>query len=432
MTVEMQRDNLTLCFGKAVEGLRVSQGTRIRPLMLKVCSSSGPDGLPWPEWLPQQQGVPLWAAPVQPPESGGEVIARFVDGPEEFPAVSMGDREVIFHFDPWAAAEHILGEGYVFFRRPLHTHIPGLVNWLPGWARLVGHRVATAVEGRRHQQAGPFAFPQFPADLSVEVLRLLVRRALGLKDTPPWPGGRSVVLLTHDVDTAEGQKQIPLIARQEEQQGFRSCFYIVGDRFAIDHGMLSDLRAAGHEIGLHGTHHDQRLAFLKPRQIARRLDRCRALVERHEIKGFRSPALLTSPALLAEVERRFLYDSSVPDTDIRGISAPRRGCCGIFPHWRGNLLELPLTLPLDDRLTLLGQSPAAIYTTWQQKLVLIDKIGGVGIVTTHTEPHLGGSAELREEYSRLLESITRLGMTPMLPRDVARLWRGDNLEHRKA
>ena len=338
--------------------------------------------------------------------------------------INVNDELTLQCTDPWAAAETITSEGYVTLRQPLHTHAAGLINLLPGPVRLAGHHAATVVERLRHGPGPAHPFPAFPADRAVELLRLLVRRALGLPASPAgelWPHARPVVLLTHDVDTAEGQRCILQVARMEERLGLRSCWYVVGDRYPLDHGLLLRLRQAGHEIGLHGVLHDQRLPYLPPARLAARLDRCDEMMQRHQVQGFRSPALLMSDALWAELSRRFDYDSSVPDTDVDSVSAPHRGCSAVFPFFRGTLLELPLTLPLDDRLLLLGLSPRAMVRAWLAKIDWIRQLGGVAVVTTHVEPHLGASPALLGAYGRLLEQLCqrRQAITPLLPRQVA-------------
>ena len=226
-------------------------------------------------------------------------------------------------------------------------------------------------------------------------------------------------MVTCDVDTADGQDRMPAIAQEAERLDLRLCFYVVGDRFPLDDGMLRRVRQAGHEIGLHGAKHDMRLAYLPYQAVMERLDRCRGMVEQHGVVGFRSPALLTSPALVRALTGRFLYDSSVPDTDVDTVAAPRRGCGSLRPFWLGSLLQIPLTLPLDDRLLLRGESPDRMVRTWQEKMTWIRQAGGHGLLTTHAEPHLGGSPELLPAYRRMLEWIVDQGWEVKLPREVA-------------
>lgn len=422
-----------MTFGSAdrlPESVRVVRGVGSpRPATLEVITELDPHGRPWPAWIPKTP-IPLSATLDPAPDNRPrQVFARLVGPWGDRPALSRDPAGTItLHVDPWQTIDHLTGERQIRFKRPLHTHAAGLIGLLPGPVRLAGHEVASRVEALRHgkiraQPTETKDFLTLPADPSVETVRCLARRALGLDDAVPWPDGRPPLVLCHDVDTADGQKRILPIARQEEALGLRSCWYIVGDRYPVDHGLMQRLRDAGHEIGLHGTHHDQKLAYLPEHRVEARLDRCRDLMQRHDIVGFRSPALLMSDPLARVLARRFLYDSSVPDMDIGAISAPRRGCSSVFPFWRGPLLELPLTAPLDDRLMLLGCDPAGIHTVWTAKVAWVTQVGGMAVLTTHTEPHLGGDKKLRAAYGRLLQDITQqIHLTPTLPRDVARWW----------
>ena len=424
----MHRDPLTL---EPVDLLPGADAAEARPRVMELMPRQV-EGWSWPPWIQPGEKIPVVAEPhrfIGP----GQVVAEFLEGGARRPAVTRANGQVTLHFDARAAVEQMQGERYVTLRRPLHTYgqISRLVNLLPGSVRLAGHRAASVVEGLRSwREAPPVDFPDFPRDRGVELVRLLARRAQGLADRPGvWPdGARSVVLLTHDVDTAEGQALIPRVAEVERELGFTSCWYVVGDRYPLDHGLLGELRAGGHEIGLHGALHDCKLAYLPAREIARRLDRCQGMMERHEVAGFRSPALLMTDRLAAELGGRFDYDSSVPDTDVDTICAPRRGCSSVFPFYRDGLLELPLTLPLDDRLLLQGQSAEQMTETWLAKMDWIRQVGGMTMVTTHVEPHLGASDAPLAGYRRLLEQLKQRRDTvwPMLPVEVARLWKGES------
>ena len=387
------------------------------------------EGWSWPDWIRPGERIPLVATlPAAGVGAAGEVIAELCDGRVRRPAVTLEQGRPVLQFDPYAALQQILGERYVRLSRPIHTYgqLSRVVNLLPGTVRFWGHRVVSALERVRARQVSALPFPEFPRDRAVELLRLLARRARGLPDRPTvWPGAQAVVLLTHDVDTAEGQRLIPQVASVERRLGFCSCWYVVGRRYPLDHRLLGELRREGHEIGLHGTHHDCRLAYLSPRAMARRLDRCRPMIERHQVQGFRSPALLMTDELARQLRDRFVYDSSMPDSDVDTICAPHRGCSTVFPFYRDGLLELPLTLPLDDRLLLLGQSPEQQQQTWQQKIAWIRQVGGMIVVTTHVEPHLGASAELLAVYKELLQWLRQqTSVKPLLPRQVAQLWSG--------
>lgn len=421
----MQRDRLTHWRedARSAVSLRLADAGGPRPLEL-ILRRRFPDTCgAWPLWLRVGHRTTLWAATEPTSRPAGTVLAEFRDGRGAWPAISVQDDEVVFHFDPWAAAEHVTTEAYLPRYRPLYSRLPEPIRRLPGPLRLAGQHVIIPLQQWRHRDPD-VPFPRFPREDAVEVLRALVQSALGREPECPLPGGGPVVVLTHDVDTGQGQRCVPTIDAQERQRGLRSCWYVAGDRYRVDDSLWDDVRAAGHEVGLHGAKHDGQLAFLGARRIARRLDRCAALVQRHEMEGFRSPALLMTDTLADVLRGRFTYDSSVPDTDVRAVAGPRRGCASLFPLFRRGLLQLPLTLPLDDRLLLLGHSPDGVFEVWRNKLDWVLRRGGMAVVTTHAEPHLGVDPGVLDAYCRLLDHITALGATTMLPREVAHHWIG--------
>ena len=59
------------------------------------------------------------------------------------------------------------------------------------------------------------------------------------------------------------------MAEWDEAEGINSAWYVVGSYYDIDHHMLSDLESRGHEIGLHGAVHDNRLADLAGMSLGR-------------------------------------------------------------------------------------------------------------------------------------------------------------------
>ncbi len=421
----MQRDLLTHRRedARAALPMRLADEGGPRPLELILRRRFPEPCGPWPSWLRVGHRTTLWAAAEPTGNAPGEVLAEFRDGRGAWPAVTVQDGEVVFHFDPWAAAEHVTTEAYLPPYRPLYSRLPEPVRRLPGPLRLAGQHVIIPLQQWRYREPD-VPFPRFPREDAVEVLRALVQSALGRDPERPWPDGGGVVVLTHDVDTGLGQGCVPAIEAEECRRGLRSCWYVAGDRYRVDDPLWDELRAAGHEVGLHGAKHDGQIAFLGARGIARRLDRCAVLVHRHEMVGFRSPALLMTDALADAVRERFVYDSSVPDTDVRAVAGPRRGCASLFPLVRRGLLQLPLTLPLDDRLLLLGHTPDGVFEVWRNKLDWVLRRGGMAVVTTHAEPHLGADPGVLDAYSRLLDHIAAIGAPTMLPRDAARHWAG--------
>jgi peptidoglycan/xylan/chitin deacetylase (PgdA/CDA1 family) len=419
----IRRDLLTLRRERPQALLTIDEPptTPPRPLTMILRRPFPPPCGAWPAWLRTGHEVtlPVSTSPAGRPE--GPVLAEFRDGRGVWPAVSMAGDAVRFHFDPWATATHITEERYLTPSRPLYARLPESIRSLPGPLRLAGQHVVIPLQQWRYREPDN-PFPRYPREDAVEVLRAIVQSALGRPPEQPWPWDHPVVALTHDVDTGQGQIRAPDIAAVEHELGMRSCWFVAGDRYPLDHALWDELRHEGHELGLHGARHDGRIAYLDAGRIARRLDRCADVVQRHEMVGFRSPALLMSDTLADAIRERFAYDSSVPDTDVRAVAGPRRGCASLLPVWRRGLLQLPLTLPLDDRLLLLGHTPRGVYEVWRNKLDWIIERGGVALVTTHAEPHLGADPGVLDAYRRLLEHIRGRGIEVRLPRDVARAW----------
>jgi len=417
----MRLDPLTHQREDARKLLRTIEGGRRCSGLLKF-HAPPPGG--WPEGLDPVAPIPL-SARIARGDEAGEVVASLEADGESIPAITSNGDQLTFRFDPYEVVQRWATERYLPRFRPLYSRLPRWALALPGPVRLAGQHVIIPLQQWRRRD---HPFPRYPREDAVEVLRVLVQAACGREPASPWPDGRPVVALTHDVDTGRGQRTIRSIAREEERLGLTSCWYVVGRRYPLDHGLLDEMRSAGHEIGLHGVRHDGKLAYLSPARIARRLDRCRDAVARHDMRGFRSPVLLMTPRLARAVGERFEYDSSVPDTDVRAAAAPRRGCASIFPIWRDDLLQLPLTLPLDDRLLLQQRTPRRIFEVWREKLDWVLHLGGLAVVTTHAEPHLGASPAVLDAYRRLLEHVRDLDATILLPRQIARWWRQGDLD----
>jgi len=419
----MRRDALTHRREDARALLRTLHGGRMCTGWLRL-RTPPPGG--WPPWLDPGEPIPLTAA-IARAEPGGAVVASFEAEGEALPAITLDGDQLVFHFDPHDVVERTVTERYLPRRVPLYSRLPGWALRLPGSLRLAGQHVVIPLQQLRHRDP-PSPFPRFPREDALELLRWLAQVACGRGPSLPWPGGKPVIALSHDVDTGQGQRCIRPIARVEEALDLTSCWFVAGRRYPLDHSLLDELRAAGHEIGLHGARHDGKLAYLPPPRIARRLDDCADAIARHDMRGFRSPALLMTPQLARAVQERFEYDSSVPDTDIRAVAGPRRGCASVFPAWRDDLLQLPLTLPLDDRLLLLGHDPDELFDLWRAKLDWILEIGGLALITTHSEPHLGASRGVLDAYRRLLEYVAEQDATVLLPRQIAGWWRADSLD----
>ncbi len=77
---------------------------------------------------------------------------------------------------------------------------------------------------------------------------------------PFWPDGfQYALVLTHDIESNEGQKFVRAVADLEESLGFRSSFNFVPEGYPLDMDLIDELRQRGFEIGVHGLTHDGKL-----------------------------------------------------------------------------------------------------------------------------------------------------------------------------
>ena len=355
-------------------------------------------------------------------EGDGPVVWSSADG-EERPAIIESDAGLRPAFALGATIAKVREERYLREVRNVQELLPFHYHRLPASIRALGFRVLSA---RHRRQAERSAFPNWPADAAVDALHHLGVSLGRLRPRPAWPDGKQfAIVLCHDVDTRKGQEFAPILAEQATGSGLRAAWFVVGRSYSIDHGLWGALHQKGHEIGLHGALHDNRISSLPRPEIAARLDSCRDFVERYRIRGFRSPSLRVSDALYEELEPRFGYDSSVPDSDFAGPWYPRRGCCTVFPFRRSGLLVLPLTLPLDDKCRALGLKPEETLALWRDKLSLVRQLGGLANVTVHCEPHLWNSPAREALYAQLLGLLTGFDDAWLAtPREVAEVYNG--------
>jgi len=353
------------------------------------------------------------------------VLARFAD--DGVPAAVVSGSDLRFAFDPVETLKDLLYERYMDTSRPVTSKLPFHYHRIPGPVRLWAQKLLSHLSVARDE-----GFPAWPIEPAAEALRRLVTvaiEAVANKPFPlhksPWPElKRFVVVLSHDMDTARSFAAIEKTAEMEEKRGLRSCWNVVGALYRHDHAALEAIYSAGHEIALHGYNHDNKLAYLSRAEIENRLNACAEFAKRYSVLGFRAPSLLTSDALDAAVARRFMWSSSTIDSDINSIIAPRRGVCSTFPFFKNRLLEIPLTIPLDDRLMVLGYRGDAFFDLVMKKVDWIAEVGGVVFLGNHPEPHISGNTKMLAIYERLLDALmARDDAWFALPSDLARHWR---------
>jgi hypothetical protein len=231
-----------------------------------------------------------------------------------------------------------------------------------------------------------------------------------------WPGGRSwAFVLTHDVETATGYREMELLRQPERERGYRSSWNMVGSRYAVDDDTVTGLLADGCEVGVHGLRHDGR-DLASRRLMNKRLPAMRRYAERWQAVGFRSPATQRAWDLMPLLG--FDYDSSYSDTD--PYEPQPGGCCSYLPFFNRSLVELPITLPQDHTLfTILDRQDAEL---WMRKAGHVRERGGMVLVLTH--PDYAHDPRLAGGYRQLLDEFAGDGSAwHALPREVAAWWR---------
>jgi peptidoglycan/xylan/chitin deacetylase (PgdA/CDA1 family) len=283
-------------------------------------------------------------------------------------------------------------------RRPASSRLPISYQRIPAWARSA---YASAL-GRWKRAAVDrwAAFPQWPLDLSADFLADLA------SDRPsPFLGGPTPVLLSHDLDSAEGLSNlVRWFVEVEESVGARSTNYIVPCGFSIDHDLLGEVKARGHEVGVHGYDHSNTTAFADAVERRRRIDAAAPLRERYGAEGYRAPSLLRTPGLLRDLAAFYRYDSSIP-TSGGLFPIPNNGCASARPFVVEGIAEIPLSMPRDGSLRFLGYSPGQIADLWVDCARQIARSGGVVVILTHCERQFSGNPPMIAAYRRFLEFV---------------------------
>ena len=344
--------------------------------------------------------MPLPPASVVSPVSvlPGAVVV-WTDGEKgRVPLVSVeGSRGYIRHeWTRWR--RFVLGERYRTLTRPLYTRLPFHYHRVPGAIRRVAARVLLARQAPV-AQAGT-DFPGFPIEQGLELLAH-VWAQVG-SDTAVLPSAGQTIL-THDIDTREGFAWVKPTAELELAHGLRSIWHVVGQGDPLDHAVLDWLVERGCTIGLHGYNHDNRLAFLPADRVRRRLDACRDVIERYDIRSFRSPSWFRSDTLFQVLKDYDLVDYSRLDTD-RSCPGGVGGCLWTKQFNLDGVTHVPTTVPFEDPLYW-GRSAEQLVDFWRPKIAWLRACGGNIVVNTHPEPQFSGNAEMLRVYDQLLDVL---------------------------
>jgi hypothetical protein len=340
------------------------------------------------------------------------------------------DGSLVLPFDPNEAIQNFTMERYRSLDNPGRGTRPNglairayymLRPLLPRGIQLALRRAFSRIQAR-------VQFPRWPYeparhDLARRIYEFLVE----ITDAPPpwiatWPRPYSwALVLTHDVESAAGYRNMLNICDMEVERGYRSSWNFVPRRYDVEDARVEQITERGFEVGIHGLFHDGR-DLESTRMIRERLPAIRAYADRWHAVGFRSPATQRQWEWMGLLG--FDYDSSFPDTD--PYEPQPGGCCSWLPFFIDELVELPITLPQDHTLfVILRRADGSMWTTKARQL---RKRAGMALMLTHPD-YLTDASMLRAYLSFLEEFQGDASAWRALPREVAEWWRRRAASH---
>jgi hypothetical protein len=279
-------------------------------------------------------------------------------------------------------------------RRPLYSRLPALYFRTPAWVKLAARSAFAARQGK---------------------IEALIQRYLSVLEYVPAGDGTPVpLLLTHDVDTAEGLATLPRLLAVEESLGLASLTFVVTHRYAWKREDLAQWAARGHAFGVHDTTHDNRLAYLPPAEVEARIARAQAALGPLDSGAFRAPAFLRSASLYEGIARRVRIDFSTNDAALVWPH-PGDGLGSPFPVRYRTLAVVPTTLPRDGELLALGVDRAATLDLCRRKASQLARVGAPAVLLTHPDPTFTDTARRIDAYGELLGWLRSSGRFRLAP-----------------
>lgn len=284
--------------------------------------------------------------------------------------------------------------------RPHSAMIPFSYQLVPPVVRTyLARQLGKRLRMREHEWA---QFPGWPLDLSAD----FVADWISNEDTTA-SGAPAPVIITHDIDSPSGLRNlVDRFLPIEESLGARSTSYVVPRAWRLDHGLLREVAARGHEIGVHGYDHSNRSPFMNRDQRRRRLRDGHAALAAYSPAGYRAPSLVRTAGLLEDLGDFFQYDSSIP-TSGGPFPASNNGCATARPFRIGRTLEVPISLRRDGTAQFLGYSPDEIVRMWMDDAEAVAAARGVAVLLTHCENRFSGNAPMLRAYREFLEFVAQ-------------------------
>ncbi len=190
----------------------------------------------------------------------------------------------------------------------------------------------------------------------------------------------------------------------QDDFGIKASYYIPAYEAETYPWILPTLIEKGHEVGLHGYHHEL-VNQLSKEENDVILDKSIAVFQKQLgfiPKGYRSPAwelTLEMPQQL--LERDILYDSSLMGYD--------------HPYEVNKLIELPVNWLSDDAIYFKFSgggldnwhpaNPKAVLESWIEEFEAIYEFGGLFMLTVH--PWISGKGQRIRMLRKLLEHVSK-------------------------
>lgn len=285
-------------------------------------------------------------------------------------------------------------------REDLARFRPKLLNRLPMRSTSVSSRLRRAVfrclvSLRPGRGSGDSTRGRDPQDSILE--EAFHEACLRSRNNPeePWGDAPYLICLSFDIDSSWSLRNGLLrhIAEALAAEHVPATFFVVGRDYVHDDALYDHLRGLGHEIGLHGIHHNYRDAYLPRPVLENQLDRLGDFIGRHAIRGYRSPCYLKSEGLVAALRGRFLYDSSFR------TRAPSvwttdgwEGCGFASPFTYKGLTCLPCTGRDDLEIRDSASTNDGFLTSLWDSVLRARASRGVHTQVLHLEPHTGAES----------------------------------------
>ncbi len=294
---------------------------------------------------------------------------------------------------------------------PFRARLPVNYHRLPSEVRVWLARFVH----RRHRGGDVVLSTTYPMSQFNVAVEFVMNAVWSAQGTPmPAP----VVVLTHDIETANDFPWAARMADVEEELGFRSSWNFIPKRYRVDKKLMTRLVDRGHEICIHGIWHNNREAFVPPAELRKQFTAMKPFMSEYNVAGFRSPSWYRTTVLFDVLSEFFDYDMSCLDVDV--VCPGGHGGVGLARpfHIRRDLVELPVTLGY-DALVYSDLPHSRWIDYWRPKIDFIRSAGAALVVNSHPEFTYCGNEPALGAYRDLLHYVSGAPWRRMMPRDAA-------------